>query len=65
MMRESKIEKHYTKVSLQDQGNDFAYWQTQPYAVRLMTLEQIREEYHRWRYDVEPRFQRVYRIVER
>jgi hypothetical protein len=59
------IEKRYTKVSLRRQESDFAYWQTQPYAARLAALEQMREEYHRWRYDAEPGFQRVYRIVKR
>lgn len=59
------IAKHYTKVNLHNHTNDFAYWQTRPYQERLATLEQIRQEYHRWRYDVEPRFQRVYRIVKR
>jgi hypothetical protein len=31
----------------------------------LAALEQIRQEYHRWKYGVQPRFQRVYRIVKR
>ncbi len=57
MAVESRIEKRYTKVNLRNQKSDFTYWQTQPYSVRLMTLEQIREEYHRWRYDVKPGFQ--------
>jgi len=65
MTAKSRIEKCYTKLDLRTQGSDFVYWQTQPYSVRLMTLEQIREEYHKWRYDVEPGFQRVYRIVKR
>ena len=52
-------------MAIDDQSTDFAYWQTQSYQARLATLEQIRQEYHRWRYGVEPRFQRVYRIVKR
>jgi hypothetical protein len=38
----SGIEKCYAKVNIHNQTNDFAYWQTQPYHVRLATLEQIR-----------------------
>ncbi len=59
------IEKRYTKVSIHSRKNDFAYWQTQSYQARLATLEQIRQEYHRWRYGAEPRLQRVYTIVKR
>jgi hypothetical protein len=59
------IKKTYTKVNIHGQKSDFAYWQTQPYQVRLAALEQIRQEYHRWRYGAEPRLQRVYTIVKR
>jgi len=65
MAAKSRVEKCYTKVSIRDQRSDFAYWQSQPYQVRLATLEQIRQEYHRWRYGAEPRLQRVYTIVKR
>lgn len=59
------IAKVCTKVKLGEQKTDFAYWQTQPYARRLAALEEIRREYHRWKYDAEPGFQRVYSIVKR
>lgn len=65
MTSKSGIEKRYTKVNIHEQQSDFTYWQTQPYEARLAALEQIRQEYHRWRYDAEPRFQRVCRIVKR
>jgi hypothetical protein len=58
-------EKTYTKVNVREQKSDFAYWQAQSYQARLAALEQIRQEYHRWRYGTEPRVQRVYRIVRR
>jgi hypothetical protein len=32
---------------------------------RLATLEQIRREYHQWKYHAEPRLQRVYSITQR
>jgi hypothetical protein len=59
------VQRTYTKMAIDEQGTDFAYWQTQSYQARLATLEQIRQEYHRWQYGVEPRFQRVYRIIKR
>ncbi len=53
------------KTTLAEQPKDLAYWQTQPYERRLAALEEIRRDYHRWKYDAEPRLQRVYTIVER
>lgn len=61
----TSIEKIVTKVNLTQQTGDFAYWQTQSYQARLDALEEIRQEYHRWRYGAEPRLQRVYTIVKR
>ena len=63
MSTSSRISKVVTKVPLREQKSDFAYWQTQPYEVRLATLEQIRREYHQWRSGAEPRLQRVVTIV--
>ena len=57
--------KSYTQVSIREQKSDFAYWQMQPYQARLAALEQIRQEYHRWKYGAEPRLQRVYSIAKR
>ncbi|MBF8284864.1 MAG: hypothetical protein HW378_3779 [Anaerolineales bacterium] len=63
MTTTSSISKTVTKVLVHEQKSDFAYWQTQPYEVRLATLEQIRREYHQWKYGAEPRLQRVVTIV--
>ncbi len=60
MEKTDRVHKHYTKINLRDQKNDFAYWQAQPYQARLAALEQIRQEYHRWKYHAEPRLSRVY-----
>ena len=65
MREDITIQKCLTKVSLRDAKSDFAYWQSQPYLTRLAALEQIRTEYHRWRYGAQPRLQRVYSIVKR
>jgi hypothetical protein len=62
---EMHIAKVVTKVNIQQQTSDFAYWQTQSYQARLDALEEIRQEYHRWRYGAEPRLQRVCRIIKR
>ena len=61
--RAAGVEKTFSRVSLRRQKSDFAYWQSQPYEARLAALEQIRREYHQWRYGAEPRLQRVYSII--
>ena len=53
------------KYKVSEQPSDYSYWRTQPYAVRLAALEQIRREYAQWKDNARPRFQRVYRIVKR
>jgi hypothetical protein len=50
---------------IKDQGNDFLYWQSQPYETRLAVIEQIRTEYNTWKYGAEQGFQRVYKIIKR
>ena len=62
----AKLDKTFVrKGKLKEQGNDFLYWQTQPFAKRLATIEQIRMEYNTWKYGTEQGFQRVYSIVKR
>ena len=60
------------KTTLQEQGNDAAYWRAQPYPARIAALEEIRREYNSWEQStrkdashVQSGFQRVYRIVKR
>jgi hypothetical protein len=64
-VKPSSIAKVCTKVKINEQKSDSAYWQTQSYASRLAALELIRQEFHRWKYYAEPGFQRVYSIVKR
>jgi hypothetical protein len=59
------IEKVVRKVPLDKQSREADYWRTQPYQARLAALEQIRREYHQWKYGSEPRLQRVYTITQR
>jgi hypothetical protein len=49
---------------LTSRANDFDYWQKQPYASRIASLEEIRAEYNKWRYHANQRFQRVYIIIK-
>ena len=56
------IQMVYTKVNLREQKSDFAYWQTQPYQARLAALEQIRREFHQWRYGAEPRLESLFNL---
>ena len=58
------MEKVINKVSLKQQTSDFRYWQQQTPQKRLEALEQIRQEYHQYKYNAQPRFQRVYTIVK-
>ena len=59
------IRKVIKKYKLNEQPNDFIFWQSRTYEERLDALEQIRKEYNLWRYNAEQGFQRVYRIVKR
>ena len=65
MQRNFGIKLVVTKRKFSEKKNDAAYWRTQPYVARLAALEEIRQEYHVWKYGTEPGFQRVYRIVKR
>ena len=60
-----EISKIVKKYKINEQPNDFSYWQSKSYEERLNALEKIREEYNQWRYDAEQGFQRVCRIVKR
>ncbi len=53
------------KYNLKEEPSDASYWRSRPYTERLAALEEIRREFHQWKYRVEPRLQRVYSIAER
>ena len=50
-------------VNLKDRNTDFAFWQTQSYLERLQAIETLRQQYIKFKQDVQPRLQRVYRIT--
>jgi len=58
------MEKIITKTTIKQQTSDFHYWQQQTPQKRLETLEQIRQEFHQYRYNAQPRLQRVYAIIK-
>jgi hypothetical protein len=59
------ISKVIKKYKINEQPNDFSFWQSKSYEERLDALEQIRKEYNLWKYNAEQRFQRIYRVVKR
>ncbi len=60
-----KIAPVVTKIHIGEKKNDSAYWRGLSCQERIDALEQIREEYHKWKADAQPGFQRVYRIIKR
>lgn len=59
------MDKVFNKVNLKLQPSDFNYWQQQSYEKRLEALEEIRQQYHQYKYNnAQPRLQRIYRIVK-
>lgn len=61
----AKIAKVVHKTRLDEGKSDAAYWRALPYQDRIDALEEIREEYHGWKFDIQPGLQRVYSIVKR
>ena len=59
------ISKVFKKYKINEQPNDFSFWQTKSYEERLDALEKIRKEYNLWRYNAEQGLQRIFRIVKR
>ena len=53
------------KLKLHQKNSNFKYWQKQPYQFRIDVLEEIREEYNKWRFNAQQGFQRFYKIVKR
>ena len=62
---ELTVIKHIKIVRKNQDNSDALFWKAQSYEDRLTALEEIRIEYHQWKYNDQPRFQRVYRITQR
>jgi hypothetical protein len=63
MVKERRIARVVARKQLHDVGSDFEYWQSRSPLERLAALDEIRREYHLWRYGGEQRMQCVARIV--
>jgi len=56
---------HFGIISRNERQNDYAYWLSKSPVERLAALELLRQQFIRFRKDVQPRLQRVWRIVKR
>ena len=63
-MHRPAIQPTVAIAHLKDKNRDRTYWKTQSYAARLAALEEIRREYHSWKYGSEPRLQRVWTAID-
>lgn len=48
----------------EEEESDVAYWQAQSPEARPAALEEIRREYHLWKYDGEPSFRKAVTIIK-
>ena len=58
------MEKVLKIVSLHEQPNDYEYWISRPVSERIDAIEILRNQYIKFRKDVEPRLQRVCRVIK-
>ena len=54
-----------TRLKLGQEEGDVAYWQAQSPETRLAALEEIRREYHLWKYGGEPPMRKIVTIINR
>ena len=59
------MEKVVRITQLQDRQTDFQYWQSKSDLDRLNALEMLRTQYINFLNDVEPRLQRVCKVINR
>lgn len=59
------MEKVVTIKGLKEKSSSFQYWQSKPVNERLAAIELLRQQYIKFKYnDVQPRLQRVCRIIK-
>ena len=58
------MEKVLKIISLHEQPNDYEYWISRPVSERIDAIEILRNQYIKFRKDVEPRLQRVCRVIK-
>jgi hypothetical protein len=57
------MEKVVKIVSLKERQTDYAFWMTKTAEERLAAIEFLRQQYSKFRKDVQPGFQRVCSII--
>ncbi len=57
------MEKVLRITSLKEKNSDFAYWSTKSFQERLEAIEILRQQYFSLKKDVQPRLQRVCRVI--
>jgi len=57
------VDKVLKITTLKDKQSDFAYWVSKSYGERMDAVEFLREQYIKFKKDVQPRLQRVCRVV--
>ena len=57
------MEKSLKIVQLKAKNTDFHYWNSKSEIERLEAVEILRKQYINYKKDVQPRLQRVYRII--
>lgn len=58
------MEKILKIISLHEQPNDYKYWLSRPVSERIDAVELLRNQYIKFRKDVEPRLQRICRVIK-
>lgn len=58
------MEKVVKIVNLKDKQSDYSFWQTKDYSERLEAIEMLRLQYIKFKKDVQPRLQRVCRVIK-
>jgi hypothetical protein len=59
------MEKSLKIVNLKDKQSDFLYWSSKSELERLNSIEMLRQQYINYTKDVQPRLQRICRVVNR
>jgi len=57
------MEKVLKITSVKAQQSDYSYWMTKSPQERLAAIEFLRQQYIKYKDDIQPRLQRVYRIT--
>ena len=58
------MEKVVKILHLKDKQSDYVFWQTRSYKDRLEAIELLRSQYIKFDKNVQPRLQRVCRVIK-